>query len=119
MYSPSTDMTAICTPHEAHRRLRAPLDRLFSRASVLRVETRIITRAEKFCDRLSSYKGTGEVVSLTNAISSLTTDVISSIIFDEPSDYLSSGDFNDRWYSTLKMGTRSVPLFKHLPWMIA
>ncbi|KAJ6437467.1 Cytochrome P450 [Purpureocillium lavendulum] len=55
---------------------------------------------------------------MTNALSSLTTDVISSIIFEEPSDYLGDPDFNDKWYETLKMGTLSVPLFKQMPWAV-
>lgn len=111
-------MTHISISHDAHRRLRAPLDKLFARGSILKIEPRIVNRAERLCDRLESYRGTGEVVSLTNALSSLTTDVISSIIFEEPSDYLGSSDFNDKWYETLKMGTLSVPLFKHMPWLI-
>ncbi|KAL2275643.1 hypothetical protein FJTKL_01702 [Diaporthe vaccinii] len=112
------DMTAISTGHDAHRRLRAPLDRLFARASIMRIEPRVAARAERLYDRLNSYKGTGEVVNLTNALSSLTTDIISSIIFEEPSDYLGDPDFNQEWYHTLKMGTMSIPLFKHMPWMV-
>lgn len=112
-------MTAISASHEAHRRLRVPLDKLFARASVVRVEPRIVARTQRLCNRLGAYKDTDEVVSLTDAISSLTTDIISSIIFEEPSDYLGSPDFNKRWYKTLKMGTKSVPLFKHLPWIVS
>lgn len=109
----------ISATHEAHRRLRAPLDRLFARASIARVEPRIVARTQKLCDRLSAFKDTGEVISLSDAISSLTTDIISSIIFEDPSDYLGSPDFNKRWYRTLKMGTKSVPIFKNLPWVVS
>lgn len=112
-------MTAISASHEAHRRLRVPLDKLFARASITRVEPRIISRTQRMCDRIDAFKDTGEIVSLTDAISSLTTDIISSIIFEEPSDYLGAPDFNKRWYRTLKMGTKSVPLFKHLPWIVS
>lgn len=88
-------MTAISTGHDSHRRLRAPLDRLFARASIMRIERRLSARVERLCGRLDAYKGTGEVVNLTNALSSLTTDIISSIIFEEPSDYLGDPDFNE------------------------
>ncbi|RCI13083.1 hypothetical protein L249_0196 [Ophiocordyceps polyrhachis-furcata BCC 54312] len=111
------DMTAISEDHNAHRRLRSPLDRLFSRQSVLRFESRVVARAERLCDRIAAYRGSGQVVNLTNAISSLTTDVISSIIFEEPSDYLGDDRFNEEWYETLKMGTLSVPLFKRMSWI--
>jgi hypothetical protein len=113
-----TDMTAISTGHEAHRRLRAPLDKLCARNSITRIEPRLIERTEILCRRLGSYQGTRQIVNLTNALSSLTTDIISSIIFEEPSDYLSDPNFNDKWYETLKMGTLTVPLLKHMPWII-
>jgi hypothetical protein len=112
-----TDMTAISTNHDAHRRLRMPLEKLFARHSILRIEPRVISRTEKLCARLESYRGSSEAVNLSNAFSSLTTDIISSVIFEEPSDYLSDPDFNDEWYQTLKMGTVSVPLLKHMPWI--
>jgi cytochrome P450 len=111
------DMTAISTTHDAHRRLRMPLEKLFARHSILRIEPRVISRTEKLCTRLESYRGSDEAVNLTNAFSSLTTEIISSIIFEEPSDYLSDPNFNDEWYQTLKMGTLSVPLLKHIPWI--
>ncbi|RWA09367.1 hypothetical protein EKO27_g5733 [Xylaria grammica] len=112
------DMTAISTSHDAHRRLRVPLDKLFVRNSILRIESRVADRVARLCDRLSSYQETGEVVNLTNALSSLTTDIISSVIFEEPSDYLGDPDFNSEWYETLKQGGRNVFVFKHLPWII-
>ncbi|KAF2969443.1 hypothetical protein GQX73_g4102 [Xylaria multiplex] len=113
------DMASISASHDAHRRLRVPLDKLFARSSILRIESRVAQRVERLYDRLSFYQDTGEVVNLSNALSSLTTDVISSIIFEEPSDYLGDPGFNSEWYDTLKRGTRSVFLFKHMPWAIS
>ncbi|KAI0970956.1 cytochrome P450 [Xylaria arbuscula] len=113
------DMTAISVTHAAHRRLRMPLDKLFARNNILGIESRVTDRVTRLCNRLGSYQGTGEVVNLTNALSSLTTDIISSIIFEEPSDYLGDPDFNSEWYETLKWGTRSVFVFKHLPWILS
>ncbi|KAJ6782774.1 hypothetical protein PWT90_04131 [Aphanocladium album] len=57
-----------------------------------------------------SFQGSGQVVNLTDAFSSLTTDIISSIIFEEPSDYLGDPNFNKEWYETLKMVTLHGPL---------
>lgn len=109
------DMTAISTTHHAHRRLRMPLEKLFARHSILRIEPCVISRTEKLCARLESYRGSGEAANLINAFSSLTTDIISSVIFEDSSDYLSDLNFNDEWSQTLKMGTLSVPLLKHMP----
>ncbi|KAI0457211.1 cytochrome P450 [Xylaria acuta] len=112
------DMAAISTSHDAHRRLRVPIDKLFVRSSILRIESRVSDRVARLCERLSCSRGSGEVVNLTDALSSLTTDIISSVIFEEPSDYLGDPDFNSEWYETLKWGTRSTFMFKHLPWVI-
>lgn len=111
-------MAGISHKHDAHRRLRAPLDIIFARNRIIPYESRIADRVTKLCDRLSYYQGTGEVVNLSNAFSSLTTDVISSVIFEEPSDYLGDPDFNSEWFETLKRGTRSVFVFKHSPWIV-
>ncbi|KAI1345413.1 hypothetical protein F5Y01DRAFT_62346 [Xylaria sp. FL0043] len=68
------DMTAISIAHDAHRRLRVPLDQLCARNSILRMKSRIFDRATRLCDRLSCYEGTGEVVNLATALSSLTVE---------------------------------------------
>jgi cytochrome P450 len=54
------DMTAISTNHDAHRRLRMPLEKLFARHSILKIEPRVMSRTEKLCARLESYRGSGE-----------------------------------------------------------
>lgn len=113
-----TDMTAISVSHNAHRKLRAPLDKLFVRNSIMQIESRIIAHIDRLYYRLSTYRGTGQVVNLSNAISSLTTDIISSVTFEEPSDFLSDANFNADWYQTLKRGTFAMPVFKHMPWII-
>jgi cytochrome P450 len=66
-------MTAISTSHNSHRRSRAPLEPFFSRAGITRVESRVVERVKKLCDRLKATQNTGEVVHLTFALSSLTT----------------------------------------------
>jgi len=69
----SLDMTAVSSTHNMHRASRAPLDPFFSKAGVLKLEQRVLARIEKMCARLRLIQGTGQVVNLFNAISSLTT----------------------------------------------
>ncbi|KAI9699827.1 MAG: hypothetical protein M1836_002862 [Candelina mexicana] len=109
------DMTAISTHHEAHRRARAPLEPFFSTAGITRTEARVVARVKKLCQRVNTLKGSGNVINFSYALSSLTTDVISSVIFEESSDYLGAADFNVAWFDTLKRGTLTHPLFAHLP----
>jgi len=66
-------MTAVSHTHEMHRAVRAPLDPFFSKAGISRVESRVMLRIEKLGNRLRMEAGTGTVVNLTSALSSLTT----------------------------------------------
>lgn len=111
-------MTNMSIPHDDHRRLRAPIDKLMSRGSLFHVEKRVVARTQKLCARLSEHRGTGEVVKMTNALSSYATDIISCLIFAEPSDFLADEKYNGRFFDTLRLGIRTVPLMKAMPWMI-
>jgi hypothetical protein len=69
-------MTAVSQYHDVHRAARAPLDPFFSKAGVSRVEPRVLQRIQKLCRRLRAEQGTGKVVNITYALSSLTTGKI-------------------------------------------
>lgn len=109
-------MAAVGATHEMHRRALEPLSRFFSVKGITAAENRVVARVQKLGERIKNF-GTDQVMSLSNGLSSLTTDIISCIIFDEPSDYLSDPTFNEAWYKTLNRGTLSVPLFAHIPFM--
>ncbi|KAL2818628.1 cytochrome P450 [Aspergillus granulosus] len=115
------DMVARFTDHDAHRAARVPINRFFSRASITRVEPRVMARVQKFCHRLQIAADTGMVVNISNALNSLTSDIISSTIFEEPSDFLEDPDFNGEWYRQSRLRpadeakTRSnTTIFDHL-----
>lgn len=67
------DMIAVSTDHDRHRRSRAPLEPFFSRAGITKVESRVVERVKKLCDRFMASQNTGKVVHLGFALSSLTT----------------------------------------------
>ncbi|KAI2135411.1 hypothetical protein LOZ29_003921 [Ophidiomyces ophidiicola] len=91
------DLAAISRTHEDHRLSRVPLDPFFSRAGIVKAEPRVVERVKRLRNRLNALVDKGVPINLTHALSSLTTDIISSVIFDEPSDYLADPTFNDQW----------------------
>jgi hypothetical protein len=108
------------TGHDTHRGNYLPLKAFFSRASITRVEGQTLERLDKLYNQLQFRRNTGEIVNLTHAFNSFVTgkslptlcnnlhppalgpeltraDVISCILFDEPSDLLSDPTFNSAW----------------------
>ncbi|KAK2749435.1 hypothetical protein FQN57_006369 [Myotisia sp. PD_48] len=110
-------MAAVSEKDELHRITRVPLDPFFSKVGIVRVEPRVLQRVKKLCGRFDALADTGKPVNITHAVGSLANDVISSILFEEPSDYLGDEDFNASWFEILKKGTMTVPLLAHLPWL--
>ncbi|KAL2808262.1 cytochrome P450 [Aspergillus granulosus] len=111
------DMVAVSTTHDMHRATRAPLDPFFSMAGIRRVEPRVVQIIEKFRKKLGAFVNTGKPVNLTHAFGSLTTDVVSCMLFEEPSDYLGDPTFNAEWFNLLKKGVVTIPLLAHMPWL--
>jgi len=54
---------------------------------------------------------------MTDQTNTNIVDIVSSMLFEQPSDFLDDPDFNQKWFETMKMGTLSQPLFANLPWM--
>jgi len=127
-------MIAISKDHDMHRQARGVLDPFFSKAKLAELEPRVLERVQRLCARFKSIQGTDTVANMTNAINSLTSgeestywhyqkstknsaiDSVSSLIFEDPSDYLGDANFNETYYTRLRSGILSVPIFAHLPW---
>ena len=71
-------MTAVSHLHDDHRLSREPLDPFFSKAGIKKVEQRVLERVQKLCHRFREMRGTGQVIHLFNAFSSLTGGINTS-----------------------------------------
>ncbi|KAH8424188.1 uncharacterized protein LDX57_001943 [Aspergillus melleus] len=111
------DMVAVSTTHEMHRATRAPLNPFFSVAGITRVEGRVVQRVKKLRARLEEYVITGKPANMTHAFGSMMTDIVSCMLFDEPSNYLNDPTFNADWFELLKKGSATISLLAHLPWI--
>ncbi|KAJ5895068.1 hypothetical protein N7495_006759 [Penicillium taxi] len=110
------DMVAVSTTHDMHRVTRALLNPFFSIAGIARVEERAVQRVEQLRSRLNGFVNTGIPVNITHAFNSLMTDIVSCMLFEEPSDYLNDPTFNAEWFEVLKKGAVTIPLLAHMPW---
>ncbi|KUL82368.1 hypothetical protein ZTR_09805 [Talaromyces verruculosus] len=70
--------------HAHHRLLRSNMNPYFSMARVRQLEPEIQTLANKLCDRLKSFNGTGVPINTQHAYKCFATDIIS--------DYTNTGD---------------------------
>jgi hypothetical protein len=66
----ATDFLAWSTAHDAHRAVRIPIHRFFSKPGLARLEGRIVARVQKLGARLEGFSDTGIVVNLNNVFKS-------------------------------------------------
>ncbi|KAL8683134.1 MAG: hypothetical protein Q9186_000847 [Xanthomendoza sp. 1 TL-2023] len=73
-----------------HRKLLAPG---FTREAVRRAESRVVSRVEKFLEKLGGYAETGRPVNLTRGSMCLAADAVMDFAFQKPYDALDAEDF--------------------------
>ena len=66
----ATDFLAWSVGHDAHRAVRTPIHRFFSKPGLARLEGRIVERVQKLAARLEGFSNTGMVVNLNNVFRS-------------------------------------------------
>ncbi|PCH05418.1 Cytochrome P450 [Penicillium occitanis (nom. inval.)] len=104
--------------HAHHRLLRSNMNPYFSMARVRQLEPEIQTLANKLCDRLKSFKGTGVPINTQHAYSCFATDIISDYTMGIGFNFLDSPDFSPQWSATLSGIAKSSAFFKPFPWLL-
>ncbi|RAH51212.1 cytochrome P450 [Aspergillus brunneoviolaceus CBS 621.78] len=116
------DIARNAQSHDDHRGNYRFLKAFFSRASITRLEGLTTERLDRLDARLREWVDAAEPVNLTYAMYSYVTGesvgyIISSMLFEEPCDFLSDPGFNGSWFEKLKHGMVNVPLFAFMPWL--
>ena len=102
-------------PHDLHRARRIPLSRYFSKASITKLEPRIISHASKLCSNIKTYAGSGKPVDLAAAISCYTTDVVTEYAFAQSFGCLEDPSFTYSFHKAIWGMGKSVNWIKHFP----
>jgi hypothetical protein len=66
----ATDFLAWSTDHDAHRAIRIPIRRFFSKPGLARLEGKVVARVQKLGVRLEGLSNTGIAVNLNNVFKS-------------------------------------------------
>ncbi|QKX57661.1 uncharacterized protein TRUGW13939_04779 [Talaromyces rugulosus] len=104
--------------HAHHRLLRSNMNPYFSMARVRQLEPEIRYLANKLCDRLKAFRGTGVPINTQHAYSCFATDIISDYTMGVGFNFLDTPDFSPQWSETLSGIAKSSAFFKPFPWLL-
>ncbi|OJD32058.1 cytochrome p450 [Diplodia corticola] len=101
--------------HDLHRTRRAPLQRLFSRSMVVKLEPLIKQNVVKLAKNVETWAGTGKPLSLVDAISCMATDIITEYCFGRSYGFLDDPNMEKSLYNAIHTGIEAVIPFRHFP----
>lgn len=79
---------------ELHRIRRGAMAQYFSKANVLKLEPRVLSRVKQLCERVKEHGAEDKVIDISNAFRCLTTDVTTDYVVPKTRNYLAHPDFN-------------------------
>ncbi|KAK2623556.1 hypothetical protein QTJ16_007110 [Diplocarpon rosae] len=111
--------TIATVPHELHRRRRMPMNRLFSKTSIAKLEPLIQSTVDKLVARLRTFQQSSEVVPMHLAWACATADIISTYAFGQNSNYVETAPaFRCGLYETIRSTTKAAQAMKQISWIL-
>ena len=104
--------------HATHRMRRAPLNKLFSKAQISKLEPKIQGLAQRLCDKLLALQGSGRVFDLTSAYSCYTTDVVYQYCFGASIDLLGKDGFEPNFRTPIMGFLNQLNFTKFFPFVL-
>ena len=106
------------TSHSLHRSRRNAVNPYFSKKRIAGFSSYIQEAVNKLCWRLlQEHKGTGKPVSLNEAYSAITTDIIFHYTFAYDHDFLSYPDFVAPFTRSIKGMLAGIHVMQHFQWL--
>jgi len=93
----SIDSHHLTVSHDLHRQRRKHLESFFSRQGVTRVEGIIAGESRRLDERLTGLAGTGTVIRIDHAFTSLTGDLIGHIACGQRPGLIDGAEFSPGW----------------------
>lgn len=78
---------------ELHRIRRGAMAQFFSKASVVKLEPRVLSRVEQLCRRVEEHRIEGKPVNVSNAYRCLATDITTDYVVPKTRNYLNDPNF--------------------------
>ncbi|PKY09111.1 cytochrome P450 [Aspergillus campestris IBT 28561] len=105
--------------HELHRRRRAALSPIFSKAAARRLEPVMQRVLRDLLRRIESYRKSGEAMPLTTAFKAATSEAITTLLFGQSEGDVLKDDYNRVFGAEFERSLEKAHLFAHLPWIAA
>lgn len=86
---------------------RVPLNPLFSKRSIVEFEPVILEKVDLLAKRIATFEKTGEAVTLNDAFSAFSGDVITTYCFGDSFDHLKSPGFAENYHAAFE-GVRKL-----------
>lgn len=102
--------------HDLHRIRRSAIAPLFSKKNIYELQPMVRMKVDKLVQRLSQACKEGQVINLTDAMSALTMDVISSYCFGKDMRQLDNPDFAAQVVWQMQEASKFVVYARHFPW---
>ncbi|KAF2096018.1 cytochrome P450 [Rhizodiscina lignyota] len=103
---------AAAVSHDLHRIRRNSLSKFFSKAAVMRLESRLQSKMASLCQKLEEAVRCGEIINISTTFSMLTLSIISEYSFGKSWD-----DQGEEFVLTMREGFNSMHLLKYFPVM--
>lgn len=102
-------------PHDLHRLRRSAIQNFFSKAAILRLESRIQSRVQLLLQRLEYLRRQGATMQAGTLFGALTLDIITEYSFGESWGCLEAEDMNEPVLDIMREGFATIQLRKHFP----
>ncbi|KAF2004225.1 putative cytochrome P450 [Amniculicola lignicola CBS 123094] len=116
-FGAETSVVTAVTP-AMHKLRRGAMAQLFSKASVAKLEPRVLSRVEQLCRRIEEHKRDGKPVDISNAYRCLATDVVTDYAVPKTRNYLDHPDFNKVFNRVLRDVSAVIHWNRHIPFIM-
>ncbi|KAI9368159.1 cytochrome P450 [Aspergillus egyptiacus] len=103
--------------HDLHRQRRKHLETFFSKQNITRFEDIIVNKIQLLEDQLWRLKGTKSVVSVNDAFTALTGDIIGHVACGAHPGLVDDANFSPEWHDLMTKTVLVAPLFRCSSWL--
>lgn len=102
-------------PNELHRLRRGPLNKFFSRAMVLELQSIVQQKADKLCALITKSSKAGEMLDIHHGCRAVSIDVITEYMFNKCYDLLDAADLGTQFFELVRGIGPALWVFQQWP----
>jgi cytochrome P450 len=103
--------------HDLHKLRRSALNPLFSKRSILNLQSVILSKVSILCNNIAQYEKNEKVLTISNAWSALAGDVICDYAFGYSYAQLESPDFEESFHEAFMAVSEFGHVALQFPWV--